>query len=75
MPPYSADSEAIAEYISGTQKSSAEHSINLEDTLQDHPERMVARCHKYKIDYIAQCELCAHLTHEFFGYPRGKAEG
>ncbi len=39
MPPYlSADSEAIAEYISGTQKSSAEHSINLEDTLQDHPE-------------------------------------
>ncbi len=39
MSPYlSADSEAIAEYISGTQKSSAEHSINLEDTLQDHPE-------------------------------------
>ena len=37
--PYlSADSESIAEYVSGTQKSSAEHSINLEDSLQDHPE-------------------------------------
>ena len=35
----SADSEAIAEYVSATQKSSAEHSTDLEDdTLQDHGE-------------------------------------
>ncbi len=86
--PYlSADSEAIAEYISGTQKSSQSTAL----TWKTHCRiiqratilkflgrfvtthlcyqitlRMVARCHKYKIDYIAQCELCAHLTHEFF---------
>ena len=28
----------IAEYVSGTQKSSAEHSINLGNMLHDHPE-------------------------------------